>query len=95
MSGRFVPRFREFAPCGAGRKCGLAACAAHQVSEVRMVPSWAPGREHGVPLVPGSRHREKEWCGRGESNPQVVAHGGFSYLYGFRRPRWKRLRRHR
>ena len=25
---------------------------------------WAPGREHGVPLFPGSRDREKEWCGR-------------------------------
>jgi hypothetical protein len=29
-----------------------------------MVPSWAPGREHGVPLFPGASNREKEWCGR-------------------------------
>ena len=40
----------------------------------------APGREHGVPLFPGAGDRQKNWCGRRESNP----HGpfkpcGFSY----------------
>jgi hypothetical protein len=43
-----------------------------------MVPSWPPGREHGVPLSPGARNREW-WCGRRDSNPQGPKPNGFSY----------------
>ena len=84
------------AACGAEGRLGLAGMCRRSI--VRGADgsilgagagTWFPGvsrcKRAGCPV-----RTIEEWCGRGELNPQVVAHGGFSYLCGFRRPRWKR-----
>jgi hypothetical protein len=53
-----------------------------------MVPSVdAPGREQVSGWVPARVKREKEWCGRRESNPHEPSSStDFHTVYGFRRP---------
>ncbi len=61
-------------------------CAAHQLSEMRMVPSRAPERGMVSRFFP-AQETGKEWCGRGESNPhEPLSSTDFHTVYGFRRP---------
>ncbi len=83
------PSLAAFASCFVTSASAEAAFAAAWATR----STFAKPSSNGVPHFPGARKYGERWCGRGESNPQVVAHGGFSYLYGFRRPRWKRQER--
>jgi len=63
-SRRLVLRATEGGPCGPS-----LGGVRRRLSAMRMVPSWAPGREPDAPLLSRRERMRKRWCGRRESNP--------------------------